>query len=96
MKRLALLLALCLTACAQSRAEERALEHALGHGYVAPVADCDAERRDLPGYLLCNVEETDPAEEPRGFQVACPSGLRDGACLEPPPSGTFGLAAGGS
>jgi hypothetical protein len=93
MRRLLLVLVLTLTACAQSRAEERAISHALGLGYVAPVADCDGERESLPGFLICNVQEFEP--EPRGFQIACPSGLRDGACVDVPASGGFGLSGGG-
>jgi hypothetical protein len=82
----------CLLAlgCAQNRAEERAIDHALGLGFVAPVADCDGERKDLPGFLLCNVQEDDPASSPRGIFVACPSGLADsGPCVEPPPAQGF-------
>jgi hypothetical protein len=91
MRRL-ILLALLFAACAQSRAEERAIAHALDLGYTSPTADCDGEREDLPGFLLCNVQELEP--EPRGFQIACPGGLRDGACVEPPPAQGFGLSSG--
>jgi hypothetical protein len=84
-KRLALILVLALSGCAQSRAEERAIDHALGLGFVAPVADCDGELASLPGFLLCNVQEDDPASSPRGIFIACPSGIADsGPCVEPP------------
>jgi hypothetical protein len=93
MKKL-LLGALLLAGCAQGRAEERAVEFALKQGFVAPVADCDGERKDLPGFLLCNVEETEG--EPRGILVACPSGLADGPCVEPPAGNGFKVNEGRS
>jgi hypothetical protein len=88
MRRL-LVLAFALTtlACAQNRAEERAIDHALGLGFVSPVADCDGELATLPGFLLCNVQESEG--EPRGIFVACPSGLADGPCVEPPAGNGF-------
>jgi hypothetical protein len=91
MRRL-ILLTFLFAACAQSRAEERAIAHALDLGYTSPTADCDGEREDLPGLLLCNVQELEP--EPRGFQIACPGGLRDGECVEPPKSEPFGVYGG--
>jgi hypothetical protein len=91
-KLLAVVFCLLVVGCAQSRAEERAIEHALGLGFVAPVADCDGEREDLPGFLLCNVQEDEG--EPRGIFVACPSGLADGPCVEPPPAQGFKVNAG--
>jgi hypothetical protein len=87
MRRL-ILFAFLLAACAQSRAEERAIEHALGLGYVSPTADCDGERKDLPGLLVCNVEETEG--ELRGIQIACPGGLVDAPCVEVSPNGSLG------
>jgi hypothetical protein len=95
-KRLALAFVLLLTACAQSRAEERAIEHALGLGFVSPTADCDAERKDLPGFLICDVQEGDPEAEQRGFRVACLKGFEDGPCVDVPPNGTFGVSGGKS
>jgi hypothetical protein len=91
MRRFALaFVALFALACAQSRAEERAIDHALTLGFVAPVADCDGERKDLPGFLLCNVQEGDPEAEQRGVFIACPSGIADsGPCVEPPPAQGF-------
>lgn len=88
MKRLVIVyLALIAAGCAQGRAEERAIDHALGLGFVSPVADCDGEAASLPGFLLCNVQESEG--EPRGIFIACPSGLADGPCTEPPAGGGF-------
>jgi hypothetical protein len=86
MRRFALAFVL-LAGCAQNRAEERAINHALTLGFVAPVADCDGELATLPGFLLCNVQESEG--EPRGIFVACPSGLADGPCVEPPAGNGF-------
>jgi hypothetical protein len=87
MRRFALAFVLLLVGCAQNRAEERAISHALDLGFVAPTADCDGELATLPGFLLCNVQESEG--EPRGVFIACPSGLADGPCVEPPAGNGF-------
>jgi hypothetical protein len=92
MRRAVLAIFVLVAACAQSRAEERAIEYALSIGYTSPAADCDQERENLPGFLICNVQELEP--ELRGFQIACPSGLADAPCVEPPPAQDFGLSGG--
>jgi hypothetical protein len=96
MRRAVLCLAFLLTACAQSRAEERAISHALSLGFVAPAADCDGERKDLPDHLICDVQEGDPEAAQRGVRLACPSGLADGSCFEPGNAGggVFGKSGG--
>lgn len=94
-----LLVTACLslvTACAQGRAEERAISHALALGFVAPVADCDGEREDLPGLLICNVQEGDPEAPQRGIQVACPKWFEDDPCVEVGANGTVGGSGGKS